>query len=59
MPEYEFIGYYVQPVMIEVEADDKEEAYTKGYEALVYEGLGIELAGDWQDDFYVNEVENA
>ena len=57
MPKYEFVGYYVQPVMIEVEADDKEEAYAKGYDALCYEGLGIDLEGNWQDDFYVNEVE--
>lgn len=57
MPKYEVLGYYLQPIMIVVEADDKEEAYTKGYEALRYDGLGIELEGDWQDDFYVNEVE--
>jgi len=59
MPKYEVVGYYVNPVVIEVEAENKEEAYTKGYEALRYDGLGEDGEGEWQDDFYVNEVENA
>ena len=57
MPKYEVVGYYTMPVVVKVEAENKEEAYDKGYDLLRYEGHGTELDGDWQDEFYVEEID--
>ena len=58
MTKYQVVGYYVQQVAVEVEADTPEEAEEIGYELLM-EDKGENLDGDWQDEIDVNElVEN-
>lgn len=49
MPKYQVVGYWVQNVAVELEADNQEEAEELGYEML-RNGDGIDLDGEWQDE---------
>ena len=55
MPKYQVVGYYVQQVAVEVEAESPEEAEDLGYDALMV-NQGEYLDGDWQDELTVNEL---
>lgn len=57
MPKYQVVGYWVQNVAVEVEADTPEEAEEMGADMLRYAGDGIDLDGDWQDEVSVYEID--
>jgi hypothetical protein len=56
MPKYQVVGYWVQNIAVEVEADTPEEAEEMGYDLLCYAGEGVELDGAWQDEIDVMEI---
>jgi hypothetical protein len=58
MTKYLVTGYYTTPWNIEVEANDPDEAYQLGYEALFYANEGEEGEGEWITELEVEEVED-
>jgi len=57
MPKYQVVGYWVQNVAVEVEAENRDEAEEMGYDMLRYGGDGIDLDGEWQDEVSVYELD--
>ena len=57
MPKYEVVGYWVQSVSLQVEADNRDEAEELAYDRIRYNGEGIDGEGSWQDEMEVFEVE--
>jgi hypothetical protein len=57
MTKYLVTGYYTTPWNIEVEANDPDEAYKLGYDALFYANEGNEGEGEWITELEVEEVE--
>jgi len=53
---YQVVGYYVQSIALQVEANSPDEAEALAYDRIRYEGEGVEIDGAWQDEMEVFEV---